>query len=177
MRSVALGVHRLTTMQRNPQFDTAQTRSAVLPLLTTPGETFMELKHSLPSHISVVQPFIDQVMSFITRFREVDGSEDDIELALGEALLNAVIHGNAQDPYKRVYVTTRCNSDGEVSITIRDQGLGFDSRAVPDPTAPENRMSSHGRGIYLIRSLMDEVSFDEGGTVLHMRKSSPVRPL
>ncbi|MGB8769823.1 MAG: ATP-binding protein, partial [Candidatus Korobacteraceae bacterium] len=98
----------------------------------------MELKHFLPSHISVVQPFIDQVMSFITRFREVDGSEDDIELALGEALLNAVIHGNAQDPYKRVYVTTRCNSDGEVSITIRDQGLGFDSRAVPDPTAPEN---------------------------------------
>ena len=132
----------------------------------------MELKHFLPSHISVVPPFIDQVMSFITRFREVDGSEDDIELALREALLNAVIHGNAQDPYKRVYVTTRCNSDGEVSITIRDQGLGFDSRAVPDPTAPENRMCSHGRGIYLIRSLMDEVSFDEGGTVLHMRKSS-----
>ena len=59
---------------------------------------------------------------------------------------------------------------GEVSITIRDQGLGFDSRMVPDPTAPENSLLPHGRGIYLMKAFMDEVCFEDGGKVVRMRK-------
>jgi serine/threonine-protein kinase RsbW len=87
-----------------------------------------------------------------------------------EALTNAVVHGNREDPNKLVFVTSRCSEDGEVSITVRDEGQGFDSRAVPDPTVPENLLSSHGRGIYVMRKLMDEVSFEQNGTVLKMRK-------
>jgi serine/threonine-protein kinase RsbW len=87
-----------------------------------------------------------------------------------EALANAVIHGNQLDPNKRVCVACRCYTDGEVSIAIRDQGRGFDSGSIPDPTAPENQLSSHGRGIYLMRASMDEVHFDEGGLVVRMRK-------
>jgi serine/threonine-protein kinase RsbW len=109
-------------------------------------------------------------MVFINRFRNVDGSEIDIEIALREALTNAVIHGNHEDPANRVYVVCRCSTDGNVSITIRDQGQGFDSRAVPDPTAPETLLSTHGRGIYLMRAFMDEVCFEEGGSVVYMRK-------
>ena len=65
--------------------------------------------------------------------RPEDGSEVDIEIAVREALTNAVVHGNHEDPNKRVFVTSRCSEDGEVSITVCDEGQGFDSRAVPDP--------------------------------------------
>ena len=94
----------------------------------------------------------------------------DIEMALREALANAVIHGNHEDPHKRIYVTCRCQMDGEVSITVRDEGDGFNSPAVPDPTDPHRRLLSNGRGIYLMRALMDEVFFEEHGNVVHMQK-------
>jgi serine/threonine-protein kinase RsbW len=120
---------------------------------------------------------VDQLMAFITKFREVDGSEIEIEIALREAVANAVIHGNHEDPRKRVHVSCHCRADGEVSLTVRDQGQGFDSTAIPDPTAPENRLSARGRGIYIMRVLMDEVSFEDCGVAVHMRKkSNPLQP-
>ena len=130
----------------------------------------VELRQTLTSRVEAISPFVDQLMLFIRKFRDVDGSELNIEVALREALTNAIVHGNHQNPEKRVYVTLRCSEDGEVSITIRDQGQGFDDRAVPDPTAKENMLSPHGRGIYLMQVLMDEVRFEEGGTVVNMRK-------
>jgi serine/threonine-protein kinase RsbW len=111
-------------------------------------------------------------MPFITKCRNKSGSETDIELALTEALENAVIHGNCEDPHKHVYLTCRCAGEGEVSITVQDEGQGFDTSTLPDPTAPENRLHTSGRGIYLIKTLMDEVCFEKGGTVVHMRKKS-----
>jgi serine/threonine-protein kinase RsbW len=111
-------------------------------------------------------------MRFIVNFRSADGSETDIEMALHEALANAVIHGNGENSGRRVYVECRCYMDGEVSITVRDEGRGFDSSAVLDPTFLENLLFTHGRGIYLMKTLMDEVSFEEGGAVVMMRKKS-----
>jgi len=115
-------------------------------------------------------------MRFILRFRSADGSEIDIETSLREALANAIVHGNGEDLSKRVYLECRCYTDGEVSITVRDEGPGFDTSAVPDPTTPERRLFEHGRGIYLMKALMDEVSYEESGTVVHMRKKSHVGP-
>jgi serine/threonine-protein kinase RsbW len=132
----------------------------------------VELHQSFSSQITAIAPFVEQLMAFISNFRRADGSELEIETAVREAVANAVIHGNHEDPYKRVDVTCRCNSDGHVLITIRDEGLGFKSDAVPDPTSPENRLSTHGRGIYLMRMLMDEVSFVKGSSVVRMRKKS-----
>ena len=63
-------------------------------------------------------------------------------------------------------------TDGTVSITIEDEGCGFDTDAVPDPTSPDNLLRPRGRGIYLMRSLMDEVDFEQSGSVVHMRKSA-----
>jgi serine/threonine-protein kinase RsbW len=131
---------------------------------------FVELCNSLPSHVDIVSPFVDQLMRFIARFRGADGNSFEIELALREALVNAIIHGNQEDPHKRVYVKCRCMTDGEVSITVEDEGHGFEYDAVPDPTSPDNRLRTHGRGIYLLRTLMDEVDFEQGGSVVHMRK-------
>jgi serine/threonine-protein kinase RsbW len=131
-----------------------------------------KLRQSLSSQVTAISPLVDQLMMFIRNCRKTDGSELEIETAVREAISNAVIHGNHEDPYKRVRVMCRCNSDGEVRITVRDEGPGFKSDAVPDPTSPENRLSTHGRGIYLMRMLMDEVSFVKGGSVVRMRKKS-----
>src|ERR1700723_1287 len=133
---------------------------------------FVELRQSLPSKVAVISPFTDQLIRFILNFRKADGRETDIEMALREALANAVIHGNGENSCKRIYVECRCYMDGEVSIMVRDEGRGFDSSAVPDPTFRENLLFTHGRGIYLMKTLMDEVSFEEGGSVVRMRKNS-----
>jgi serine/threonine-protein kinase RsbW len=97
----------------------------------------------------------------------------DVEIALREALANAIIHGNREDPRKHVHVNCQCEPD-EVSIAVKDERKGFDTNNVPDPTAPENIRSVHGRGIHVIRALMDEVRFEEGGTVVHVRKRNVI---
>jgi serine/threonine-protein kinase RsbW len=137
---------------------------------------FVELRQTLPSGIAIISPFVEQLMCFIARFRDSDGSELDIEMALREALANAIVHGNQQDCRKCVHVACRCTTDGEVSITVQDEGQGFDTAAVLDPTTPENRLLTHGRGIYLMKTLMDDVCFEQGGAVVFMRKASNARP-
>ncbi len=150
----------------------AHTQSLSLLPRNAHSSPFIELRQSLPSKVAVITPFADQLMNFILRFRSADGTEADIEMALHEALANAVIHGNGENSCKRIYVECRCYLDGEVSITVRDEGRGFDSSAVLDPTFLENLLFTHGRGIYLIKTSMDEVSFEEGGSVVRMRKNS-----
>jgi serine/threonine-protein kinase RsbW len=115
-------------------------------------------------------------MHFIARFRIPDGSELNIETALHEVLANAIVHGNHEDPSKLVRVACRCTTDGEVFLTVQDEGQGFDTSALLDPTTPENRLLPHGRGIYLMKTLMDDVCFEQGGTVVYMHKESNARP-
>jgi serine/threonine-protein kinase RsbW len=135
------------------------------------SSSFVELRHTLPTHVDIVSTFVDQMMRFISRFRVTEGDNFEIELALREALSNAIVHGNQEDPDKCVYVKCRCTEDGEVSITIEDEGRGFKTDSVPDPTSPDNRLRTHGRGIYLMRTSMDEVRFERNGSVVHMRKN------
>lgn len=130
----------------------------------------IRLELSLRSEVSAISPFVDTLMHLIRKYQWVPGNEEDVEIAVREALANAVIHGNHEDPGKQVYVGCRGGTD-EVSIIISDEGQGFHSGDVPDPTAPENLKSSHGRGIHLMKTLMDEVRFERGGTVVYMRKS------
>jgi serine/threonine-protein kinase RsbW len=98
-------------------------------------------------------------------------SESDVEIALREALANAIIHGNHENPGKHAHVRCRCEP-GEISIAVKDEGRGFDVDKIADPTAPENNGSVHGRGIYQMRALMDEVRFEDGGVAVRMRKSN-----
>jgi serine/threonine-protein kinase RsbW len=71
--------------------------------------------------------------------------------------------------------TERSHNDG-VSIAVKDEGRGFDTNNVPDPTAPDNLESVHGRGIHMMKALMDEVCFEEGGVVLRMKKHGSKAP-
>lgn len=129
------------------------------------------LQCSLRREVAAISPLVHQLMSLIRAPRTADGSEGDIDIALREALANAIVHGNhEQHQCKYVKVICRCTIDGAVDITIRDEGDGFDNSSIPDPTAPENRMSTHGRGIYLMWALMDEIRFENRGTVVYMRK-------
>jgi serine/threonine-protein kinase RsbW len=133
------------------------------------------LEMSLRSEVSAISPCVDTLMRLIKKFSWVAEDEENIEVALYEVLANAVIHGNHEDPERQVRVSCRCGTD-EITIIVRDEGQGFDIGEVPDPTAPENISSSHGRGIYLMRTLMDEVHFEGGGTVVYMRKFAGVNP-
>jgi len=127
----------------------------------------IDLERSLPSEVGSISPFVDRLMLLIRKC--VPDGESEVEIALREALANAIIHGNHENPRKHVHVRFRCNPD-EVSIAVKDEGRGFDINEMPDPTAPENIGSGHGRGIYLMKAFMDEVRFEEGGVVVHMRK-------
>lgn len=109
------------------------------------------------------------------------GSGDDAEYwlstALREAMANAVRHGNRQDPAKSVRV--ECRIDGtEVTIRVEDEGDGFDTADIPDPTDPDNLLRPSGRGIFYMRQFMDRVEFDRtasGGTAVVMVRDLEAR--
>jgi serine/threonine-protein kinase RsbW len=131
----------------------------------------IELQRSLPSEVSAISPFVDGLMLLLSECGCVAEGESGVEIALREALANAIIHGNYENPGKHVHVRCRCEPS-EISIAVKDEGEGFDVTKIADPTAPENTGSVHGRGIYLMKALMDEVRFEEGGVAVHMRKST-----
>jgi serine/threonine-protein kinase RsbW len=127
----------------------------------------------MPSEVKAISPLVDQVTRVIEESRCVLGEEPAIGLALWEALSNAVLHGNHLDPCKLVRVLCRCELGKGVSVVIKDQGRGFDPDTIPDPSAVGNLEAENGRGIFLMRWLMEEVSFEFGyrGTEVHMLKS------
>ncbi len=94
-----------------------------------------------------------------------------ISMAVREAAVNAVLHGNAYDPIKKVTLAFERSPD-DLVIVIRDQGKGLDESKIPDPLAPNNLMKTSGRGIFLIRSFMDvvEIHPSQTGTELKMIK-------
>ena len=107
----------------------------------------------------------------VLRERGLQGEDGArVELALQEALANAVRHGCQGDPAKQLQCIVTCDDTGEVVIVVRDPGPGFDPAAVPNPLEPDRLFRSSGRGIFLINQLMDEVSFAEGGREIRMRK-------
>jgi anti-sigma regulatory factor (Ser/Thr protein kinase) len=132
---------------------------------------FFEIEAWMQSEIKAISPLVDGLMRLIKGSCCVSGGESAVELALDEALDNAVVHGNRMDRQKLVQVLCRCEPGKGISVVIKDQGQGFDPSAVPDPTAPENIGAEHGRGIWLMKSVMDEVSFEGGGTEVRMRKA------
>ena len=87
-----------------------------------------------------------------------------------EALANAVVHGCNGDPSKTIRCRLNKDQQGHIVITVTDPGPGFRPEALNDPQQPENLYGDHGRGVYLIRQLMDEVQFDRGGSEIKMWK-------
>ena len=114
---------------------------------------------------------VDGVMQVARQMKSAEGKEYEVELALREALANAIVHGCKNDPNKKVECCVVCTENSDVMIVVRDPGAGFNPSEVPNPLTTENLHSHHGRGIYLINQLMDEVSFERNGAEIRMRKA------
>src|SRR5437588_7643348 len=135
-----------------------------------PDKLKLQVRVKLAAERKSVEPVVAQVMETIRQVNCLDGKEDAIELALQEALANAVVHGAKEDPSKVVECLVACEEDRGVMIIVRDPGPGFDPNAIPSCTVGENVYSNHGRVIFLITQLMDEVQFRKNGTEIHMVK-------
>ena len=126
----------------------------------------------MPSRIDTVATAAAAVAEFLSREGISDDAAFGIDMAVREAVTNAVLHGNNEDENKTVAVTIKSSPDA-VEISVHDQGPGFNPEEVPDPTADENILKASGRGIFFMRSFMDEVNWlirPEGGTTVRMVK-------
>jgi serine/threonine-protein kinase RsbW len=135
-----------------------------------PDKLTLILRVTLAADRKAVDPVVQSVMEVVREMEGVDGKEDAIELSLQEALANAVIHGAKEDPNKVVECLVGRDRERGILIVVRDPGTGFNPGAIPGCTVGENVYSNHGRGIFLINQLMDEVEFRKNGTEIHMVK-------
>ncbi len=136
------------------------------------GHSSLAIDAWMPSEVQAIWPLVGWLMRQIEGSRCVAGHEPAVELALQEALSNAVVHGNRMDKAKAVRIRCRCEVGTGASVVVSDQGQGFDPDAVPDPSTIEGVKAEHGRGIHLMKLAMDEVSFERGGTEVRMWKAS-----
>ena len=120
--------------------------------------------------VNAISPVVSKVMGIINEMGCAVGHEFEIELALREALANAIEHGAGHDSSKTIQCSVACDHERGMLIVVRDPGAGFDPASLPSPVLGQNLFSTGGRGIYLINQLMDEVRFEKGGTEIHMIK-------
>lgn len=135
-----------------------------------PQKLTLRVRVTLAAERKSVDPVVGQVMQAVRDMKCVNGKEDAIELSLSEALANAVVHGAKEDPSKIIECLVACDEERGILIIVRDPGQGFDPGTIPSCTFGENLYSNHGRGIFLINQLMDEVKFHKNGTEIHMVK-------
>jgi serine/threonine-protein kinase RsbW len=132
--------------------------------------SILEIESWMPSKIQAISPLVDRLMRLIEGSQCVPGAEFAVELALREALENAVVHGNQKNPERKVRVRCRCQSGNEISIVVTDQGKGFDFETILRNGITSDPDSEHGRGLQLMQAYMDDVHFDRGGSEVHLRK-------
>ena len=135
-----------------------------------PDKLILRLNLQIPGEREAIGPLVERILEIVQDLKCAGGKEDEIELALHEALANAVVHGCREDPGKVVQVTVSCDEGRGIVIVVRDPGVGFDPEKVASPLHGERLFFDHGRGIYLINQLMDEVRYEKGGAEIWMRK-------
>jgi serine/threonine-protein kinase RsbW len=118
---------------------------------------------TVPSTFDALEKVVDELMELARDVKCDDEHLERIELALREALANAIFHGNRQDPEKKVSVRCFCQPDRGLLVSVEDEGSGFDPKQVPDPTQAECLLEAHGRGLFLMRRLVDRVRISRSG--------------
>jgi serine/threonine-protein kinase RsbW len=131
----------------------------------------LKLDVALQGETSAISPVVGAIMQIVSDMQCAAGKEFEIETALREALANAIKYGCQEDPSRVVECSVLCDETRGMLIIVRDPGPGFDPQSIPSPVVGQNVFSDHGRGIFLINRLMDEVRFDKGGTEIRMRKA------
>jgi serine/threonine-protein kinase RsbW len=125
-------------------------------MASSSGKKFKATLPSKPEVIEKIERLAEQAAN-LAGFNEEE--QDSLAIAVTEIGNNAIIHGNKKNPKKKVFVNIAVNGH-EVRVTIRDQGSGFDPEALSNPLDPENLLRESGRGVFIVRSLMDEVLYN-----------------
>ncbi len=128
-----------------------------------------KIEFEFPSAISLMHSILDYLMKRVEKVGVVDVQNSNLFVALDEAFVNAIKHGNKFDANKIVRISAEV-SPTEARFTIEDEGEGFNVSEIPDPTNPENLFKTSGRGVLFIHNIMDEVSYNSRGNRLTMIK-------
>lgn len=124
----------------------------------------------IPSDISCVGRTSGEIIEFVKPYGLTETDIFNVRLSVEEALRNAIEHGNKSNKALPVEVEY-CVRDNKLEVTVEDKGNGFDFKKLPDPTEGENMLRESGRGIFLIKRLMDEVTFNRKGNRIVMKKN------
>ena len=124
----------------------------------------------MPAEAVSIVVITDAISELLVRFKVPEEKQLEVGLAVQEALTNAVVHGCNNDPAKEIQCRLQRDPQGRIAIIVTDPGPGFSPERLPDPKHGENVYADHGRGVYLIRQLMDEVHFENGGNEIRMWK-------
>ena len=128
-----------------------------------------KLDKTFPARGELVAGLVDKVVALARELHGDTEKELELALALTEALANAVKHGSKGDPSREV--KCRVTVEGSaMTVMVRDSGTGFDPGSVANPLESAGLSADHGRGLYMIRQLMDEVRFERNGAEIHMTK-------
>lgn len=133
-----------------------------------------KIEFEVPSYVSLMHDILDYLMKRVEKSGVVNPETSNLFVALDEAFVNAVKHGNKYNAEKLVRITAEVSKE-EARFTIEDEGDGFNVNEIPDPRDPENLFKTSGRGVLFIHNIMDEVTYNERGNRLTMvkRKNEP----
>jgi anti-sigma regulatory factor (Ser/Thr protein kinase) len=145
--------------------DHVEELSRLMPLCSS-----CQLNMVVPAEAAAASSVSDGVMRIVREMKLAVGKEFEVEIALREALANAIEHGCQGDPTKSIQCCVAADGSGDLVIVVRDPGPGFDHTQVPDPRQGPNLLREGGRGIHLINEFMDEVRFAHDGREIQMRK-------
>lgn len=146
-----------------PQEDTPPPAARVLPFLKE------RISLTMPSDITYLDEVLDYLNRRLLELGIVGPGDSDVIIALDEAIVNAIKHGNKGDPSKSVRVVAELSARG-ARFTVRDEGLGFSRDGLPDPTDPLRLLVPSGRGLLLISHIMDDVRHNECGNEICMSR-------
>jgi serine/threonine-protein kinase RsbW len=134
-------------------------------------EMHERIEFEFPSALSLMHAVLDYLVGRMARMGVVNPDKSNIYIALDEAFVNAVKHGNRFDAEKSVKISADITPE-EARFIVEDEGAGFDVKAIPDPLDPENLFKTSGRGFLMIHNIMDEVFYNEKGNRLEMLKKT-----
>lgn len=144
-------------------------RSGLSAFLKNPKIFSKDILITVPSDIKYIKKVSSKILEKVSSYCKDSDILFDIKLCVEEAVRNAMVHGNLSDKRKKVSALLRVDH-GKAFIEITDEGRGFDHKKVPDPTEADNMLRNSGRGVYLIKNLMDSVEYKGSGNKLVMMK-------